>query len=76
MATNQQSSVLPTSSWDLTTKCKDAIIDEIHAWRESYAAQFDYDLARILEDLKAKEAVNPAPRAELKPLEPQVKKEG
>ena len=53
---------------------KDDIVDEIHAWREQYAAQFDYDLARIFEDLRAKEAANPAPRAELKPVEPQVKK--
>jgi hypothetical protein len=73
MATNQQSAVLLTSSWDLTTNSKDEIVHEIHAWRESYAAHFDYDLARILEDLKARETANPAPRAELKALEPQAK---
>ena len=73
MATNRQSSALPTSIRDLRTRPKDEIVDAIHAWRESYAAQFDYDLARMSEDLKAKEAANPAPRADLKPLEPQAK---
>ena len=74
MATNQQSSAVQTSSWDLTMKPKDDIVDQIHAWREKYAAQFDYDLTRIFEDLKAKEAANPAPRAELKPVRPQAKR--
>ncbi len=69
MAINQQPSALPKSSWDLTTS-RDEIVEEIHAWRESYAAQFGYDLDRIFEDLKAKEARNEATRAKLKPLEP------
>jgi len=47
-------------------------VDEIHAWRESYAAQFGYDLDRMFEDLKAKEARNPAPRTNLKPLNPKA----
>jgi len=45
-------------------------VEEIHAWRESYAAQFDYDLDRMFEDLKAKEAQNSALRANLEPLKP------
>ena len=53
-------------------KWKDEIVEEVRASREAYAAQFDYDLKRMFEDLKAKEVNNPARRAELKPLEPHV----
>ena len=51
-------------------KWKDEIVEEVRATREAYAAQFDYDLKRMFEDLKAKEVNNPARRAELKPLKP------
>lgn len=34
------------------------------------AARFDYDLDRMFADLQAKEALNPARRADLKPVEP------
>ena len=51
-------------------KWKDEIVEEVRTARQAYAAQFDYDLARIFEDLKKKEERNPAPRADLKPLEP------
>ena len=47
--------------------CKDEITQEVRTAREAYAARFDYDLARMFEDLKAKEAQNPAPCASLKP---------
>ena len=46
--------------------CKDEIMQEVRTAREAYAGRFDYDLARMFEDLKAKEAQNPAPRASLK----------
>jgi hypothetical protein len=69
MATNQQPSVPPKNSWDLA-ETRDEIVEEIHAGRARYAAEFDYDLQRIFEDLQAKEAQNPAPRANLQPLEP------
>lgn len=49
---------------------KDEIVEEVRAVREAYAAQFDYDLKRMFEDLKKKEAEDPAPRANLKPLKP------
>jgi hypothetical protein len=49
---------------DLTTAPK----DEIHARREAYAASFDCDLDRIFEDLRAKEAQNPATRANVPPV--------
>ncbi|HZM09278.1 MAG TPA: hypothetical protein VFC15_03600 [Candidatus Limnocylindrales bacterium] len=55
-------------------KWKDEIVEEVRATREAYAAQFDYDLKRMFEDLKAKEVNNPARRAELKPLQPHVQR--
>lgn len=53
-------------------KWKDEIVEEVRAAREAYAAQFDYDLKRMFEDLKAKEANNPERRADLKPQKPHV----
>ena len=67
MATERQPSALPKNSWDLTIQPKDDILDELHALRKAYAAQMSYDLERIFDDLKTKEANNPAPRADLKP---------
>lgn len=51
-------------------KWKDEIVEEVRAVREAYAAQFDYDLKRMFEDLKKREAEDPAPRADLDPLKP------
>ena len=51
-------------------KWKDEIVEEVRAVREAYAAQFDYNLQRIFEDLKKKEEEDPAPRADLEPLKP------
>jgi hypothetical protein len=51
-------------------KSKDKIVDEVRAVREAYAARFNYDLARIYEDLKAKEQAR-GNLAELQPLTPQ-----
>ena len=51
-------------------KWKDEIVEEVRAVREAYAAQFDFDLKRIFEDLKKKEREEPAPRAKLKPVKP------
>ncbi len=48
----------------------DEILDEVRSAREAYAARFDYDLARMFEDLKQREQRNAAPRANLKPLKP------
>jgi hypothetical protein len=52
-------------------KWKDEIVEEVRQAREAYAAQFDYGLKRMFEDLKKKEEDDPAPRADLKPLKPQ-----
>ena len=70
MGINRQPSAHPTNSWDLTRKPKDEIVDEIHEWRQSYAAQFEFDIERMFNDLKSKEALNPARRAPGRPLEP------
>lgn len=48
---------------------KDEIVEEIRATRESYAARFNYDLAAIYEDLKAKEQMTNHLVAVLQPLE-------
>jgi hypothetical protein len=45
-------------------------VDKIHEWRQSYAAQFDFDMERMFADLKSKESLNPAQRAPDQPLEP------
>jgi hypothetical protein len=49
---------------------KDEIVEEVRRAREAYAAQFDYDLKRMVEDLKKKEDQGRAPRANLESLEP------
>ena len=49
---------------------KDEIVEEVRTVRDAYAAQFDYDLQRMFDDLRRKEEKDPAPRANLKPLKP------
>ena len=51
-------------------KWKDEIVEEVRAVREAYAAQFDFDLKRIFEDLEKKEREEPARLAKLKPVKP------
>ena len=51
-------------------KMKDEIVEEVRTAKEAYAAQFDYDLDRMFQDLKMHEEENPALRANLKPLKP------
>jgi hypothetical protein len=46
----------------------------VRAAREAYAAQFDYDLKLMFEDLRKKEEEDPAPRADLKPLKPHAQR--
>jgi hypothetical protein len=59
---------------NLTRKPKDEIVEEIHAWRQSYAASFDFDLDRIFADLKIQEANNPAARSPALPITPKLPK--
>lgn len=67
---SRQPSALPTNLWDLNENGKDDIVDEIHAWREAYAARFDNDVDRMFGDLKLKEKANSARRSDAKPLKP------
>ena len=57
-------------------KWKDEIVDQVREVREAYAAQFDYDLKRIFEDLKNKEQEDPTALAKLKPLKPHEQRAG
>ncbi len=59
MATHHRLSALPSPSWK-NEPLEDPIIAELDAYREAYAAQFDYDLRRMYEDIKAREAMDPA----------------
>ncbi|MGA8028437.1 MAG: hypothetical protein WB992_14935 [Bryobacteraceae bacterium] len=50
---------------------KDEILDEVRAAREAYAARFNFDLAEMYQDLKAKEQARSCNIASLQPIEPQ-----
>jgi hypothetical protein len=50
---------------------KDEIVEEVRAAREAYAARFNYDLAEMYKDLKAKEQTRGRSIAPLQPVEPQ-----
>ncbi len=39
----------------------DTILEELHRYREEYAARFNYDIDAVYRDLKAKEQANPRP---------------
>jgi hypothetical protein len=45
----------------------DPIVEEIRKIREDYAAQFNYDLTALFEDLKRQEQKNPKPHRRLQP---------
>ena len=51
---------------------KDEIVHAVRAAREAYAARFNYDLAEMYKDLKAKEQSGGHNIAVLRPLEPQL----
>jgi hypothetical protein len=48
----------------------DEIVEEVRAARDAYAAKFDYDLTRIFEDLKKKEAEHPERLVYPEPVQP------
>jgi hypothetical protein len=48
----------------------DEIVDEVRAARQAYAARFNFDLAEIYKDLKAKEKTGSHPIAPLQPSKP------
>lgn len=47
----------------------DEIVDEVRKARESYAARFDFDVAKMFEDLKRLEKRHPERISDLKPIE-------
>jgi hypothetical protein len=49
---------------------RDEIVEEVRRAREAYAAQFDFDLERMLEALRNKEQQHPERLADLKPAQP------
>jgi hypothetical protein len=51
-------------------RSRDEIVDEVRAVREAYAARFNYDLAEMYKDLKAKEQARGHNIAPLEPVEP------
>ena len=54
---------------------KDEIVEEVRRVREAYAAQFDYDLKRMFEDLKEREQQEPERLAKIKPVTPRKRRE-
>jgi hypothetical protein len=51
-------------------KSKDEIVDEVREARDTYAARFNYDLAKMCDDIKTKEQTR-TNIAEIRPLDPQ-----
>ncbi len=69
MATNPQSSA-HQNNFSLDTVISDEIMDELEAFRNAYAAQFDYDIERMLADVREFGKRNPiAPIASIRPAE-------
>jgi hypothetical protein len=48
----------------------DQIVDEVRTAREAYVRRFNFDLAKIYEDLKAKEQEHNHDLADLEPVIP------
>lgn len=51
-------------------RLKDEIVEDVRSARETYAARFNYDLAEMYKDLKAKEQLRGRRVAVLQPVEP------
>jgi hypothetical protein len=52
---------------------KDQIVDEVRRVREAYAAQFNYDLRRIAEDLRRRERESGRQYINLPPKAPSLR---
>jgi len=53
---------------------KDPIVEEVRKAREAYAARFDYNLERMFEDLKKREAEHPERLVNLQPVKPRKRR--
>ncbi len=74
MAIKPQSSA-HQNIYSLETVISDEIMDELYAFREAYAAQFDYDLEKMFADLREFAKTHPVARiASIKPVERKVSK--
>lgn len=57
----------------LKTVTSDEILDELHAFREAYAAKFDYDLEKMFVDLREFRETQPVcANSSIKPVERKV----
>jgi hypothetical protein len=51
-------------------KDPDPILDDVLKAKEAYAAEFDYDLDRIFEDIRKHEQEHPERFAKIEPVQP------
>ena len=74
MATNPRSSA-PQNNASLDTVISDEIMEQLETFREDYAAQFDYNIEKMLADVREFGKRNPiAPLATIEPAEPKPPK--
>ena len=65
---NEQARVcLETSFISYLSTASDEVLDELHAFREAYAAQFDYDIDRMFARSGKTGESNPARQAIIEP---------
>jgi hypothetical protein len=53
---------------------KDPIVEEVRKIREAHAAQFDYDLHRIFDDIRKHEQEHPERFAKIQPVRPRQRR--
>ena len=72
MATDPQSSA-HRNNYSLETVITDEIMEELYAFREAYAARFDYDLEKMFANMREFAKAHPIARpATIKPAERKI----